>query len=68
MKGRRLSVPSNFAGRTLTCGIDVYGDCLFTTESEIRRHPERAKAFLAASLRETNCLPEEKITQGSVEA
>ncbi len=51
MKGRRLSVPSNFAGRTLTCGIDVYGDCLFTTESEIRRHPERAKAFLAASLR-----------------
>ena len=68
MKGRGLSVPSDFASRTLTCGIDVYGDCLFTTESEIRRHSERAKAFLAASIRETNCLPEEKIAQGSAEA
>ena len=31
-------------------GINFYGDNLFTTENEIRRHPERVKAFLAASL------------------
>lgn len=32
-------------------GIDFYGDVLFTTEDEIRRHPERVKAFREASLR-----------------
>ncbi len=32
-------------------GIDFYGDNLFTTESELRSHPERVKAFRAASLR-----------------
>jgi len=32
-------------------GIDFYGDCLFTTESEIRRHPERVSKFREASLR-----------------
>lgn len=32
-------------------GIDFYGDNLFTTEAEIARHPERARAFRAASLR-----------------
>ncbi|WP_162224939.1 EAL domain-containing protein [Neptunomonas antarctica] len=32
-------------------GIESYGDVLFTTESEIENHPERAKAFLAASLK-----------------
>lgn len=32
-------------------GIDFYGDNLFTTESEIARNPERARAFRAASLR-----------------
>jgi len=32
-------------------GIDFYGDNLFTTEAEIRAHPERVKAFLDASLR-----------------
>jgi diguanylate cyclase (GGDEF)-like protein/PAS domain S-box-containing protein len=34
-----------------TAGIDFYGDNLFTTEHELRRHPERVKAFRAASLR-----------------
>lgn len=32
-------------------GIDFYGDTLFTTETEIRDHPERMKAVLEASLR-----------------
>lgn len=31
-------------------GIDFYGDNLFTTEEQIRRHPERVRAFLEASL------------------
>ncbi|MBM9613465.1 EAL domain-containing protein [Desulfobulbus rhabdoformis] len=29
-------------------GIDFYGDCLVTTEQEIRRHPERTEHFLQA--------------------
>jgi signal transduction histidine kinase len=32
-------------------GIDFYGDNLFTSESEIRKHPERVEAFRKASLR-----------------
>ena len=32
-------------------GIDFYGDNLFTTESEIKNHPDRVKAFREASLR-----------------
>jgi len=32
-------------------GLDFYGDCLFTTEGQCRLHPERTKAFRAASLR-----------------
>ncbi len=32
-------------------GIDFYGDNLFTTESQIRQHPERVRAFREASLR-----------------
>ena len=32
-------------------GIDFYGDNLFTTEQQIRRHPARVRKFLAASLR-----------------
>jgi diguanylate cyclase (GGDEF)-like protein/PAS domain S-box-containing protein len=32
-------------------GIDFYGDNLFTSEQEIREHPERVKAFRAASMR-----------------
>jgi len=31
-------------------GIDVYGDILFTSESELKSHPERTQAFLTASL------------------
>ncbi|MDQ1772745.1 PAS domain S-box protein [Labilibaculum sp. A4] len=32
-----------------TYGIDFYGDCLFTSEKEIKNHPKRVKAFLEAS-------------------
>lgn len=32
-------------------GIDFYGDCLFTTEKQIKLHPDRVKAFREASLR-----------------
>jgi len=32
-------------------GIDFYGDTLFTSEDQVRRHPERVSAFLAASLK-----------------
>ncbi len=32
-------------------GIDFYGDVLFTTETQIRKHPEQVAAFLKASLR-----------------
>lgn len=32
-------------------GIDFYGDNLFTSERELQRHPERVRAFRAASLR-----------------
>ncbi len=32
-------------------GIDFYGDNLFTTERELKAHPERVRAFRAASLR-----------------
>lgn len=31
-------------------GVDFYSDILFTTEDEIRHHPERVKAFRQASL------------------
>jgi len=33
-----------------TYGVDFYSDCLFTTDMEIRNHPERVKKFLQASL------------------
>ena len=32
-------------------GIDFYGDNLFTSEAEIKNHPERVRAFRAASMR-----------------
>ena len=32
-------------------GIDFYGDNLFTTEEQIRKHPDRVRAFRAASLK-----------------
>ena len=45
---------SGFSYQTYTprsAGIDFYGDNLFTTESELKNHPERVKAFRQASLR-----------------
>ena len=34
-----------------SAGIDFYGDNLFTSEAELKAHPERVKAFREASLR-----------------
>jgi len=34
-----------------SAGIDFYGNCLFTSEAELRANPERVEAFRAASLR-----------------
>lgn len=34
-----------------SAGIDFYGDNLFTTEQEIQAHPDRVKAFRAASIK-----------------
>ncbi len=34
-----------------SAGIDFYGDNLFTSEQELRGHPERVRAFRAASLK-----------------
>ncbi len=36
--------------RALDRGIDFYGDVLFTTEQQIKDHPEQVKAFRQASL------------------
>ena len=35
----------------LSYGIDFYGDSLFTTEAQVREHPERVAAFRRASIR-----------------
>lgn len=32
-------------------GVDFYGDCLYTTEGEIKKYPGRVRSFLNASLR-----------------
>lgn len=32
-------------------GIDFYGDCFFTTEEQIARHPARVRAFYEATLK-----------------
>lgn len=32
-------------------GIDFYGDCLFTTDSELNKHRDRVQRFRAASMR-----------------
>jgi len=34
-----------------SAGIDFYGDTLYTTENQIRQHPERVAAFRDASIR-----------------
>jgi PAS domain S-box-containing protein len=42
-------VPYNII-HPLTYGVDFYGDCLFTSEKEIKDHPKRVKSFRDASL------------------
>jgi len=37
--------------RPIYYGVDFYGDNLFTTETELRNHPARVKAFRLASLK-----------------
>lgn len=37
--------------KPLSYGVDFYGDCLFTTDREVEKHPERVNRFLKASLR-----------------
>jgi len=37
--------------KPINSGVDFYGDNLFTTEQEIRNHPQRVQAFLDASLK-----------------
>lgn len=32
-------------------GVDFYGDCLFTTDAEIKQHPKRVRAFLDATIK-----------------
>lgn len=32
-------------------GVDFYGDCFFTTEQEIKKHPDRVRAFHEATLK-----------------
>ena len=45
---------ANFSYQTYSprsAGIDFYGDNLFTSDQELQQHPDRVKAFRAASLR-----------------
>lgn len=37
--------------RPLQYGIDFYGDTLFTTEAEVRKHPDRARRMVRASMK-----------------
>ncbi len=47
---KKAGVPYNlFSPRA--SGIDFYGDSLFTTETQVRAHPDRVAAFLNASIR-----------------
>ena len=39
-----------FALSPINYGVDFYGDCLFTSEAELRYHADRVKAFRKASL------------------
>ncbi|MDY0221584.1 MAG: ABC transporter substrate-binding protein [Desulfobacterium sp.] len=36
--------------RPIDYGVDFYGDCLFTSEAELRKNPDQVKAFRAASI------------------
>ncbi len=37
--------------RPISYGIDFYGDCIFTTEQEIKNHPQRVEKFRKATLK-----------------
>lgn len=44
----RVNIPyQQYSAREV--GIDFYNDVLFTSESEIERHPEQVKSFREAS-------------------
>lgn len=47
---RKLGIPYQIH-TPRSAGIDFYGDNLFTSEQQLRNHPERVRAFRAASLR-----------------
>lgn len=47
---KQLNIPITIIN-PLNYGIDFYGDNLFSTEKELVNNPERAKRFLAASLK-----------------
>jgi len=36
--------------RPVTYGIDFYGDCLFTSEAQVKNHPDRTRRFIEAGL------------------
>ena len=40
-------VPAAFI-RPINYGVDFYGDCLVSTDAQVREHPERVEAFLRA--------------------
>ncbi len=61
---RKLKIPYKLF-QPHDSGVDFYGDCLFTTEKQIKLHPDRVKAFREASLRGWKYAmdhPEEMIT------
>ncbi|SLM31282.1 putative Two domain sensory box histidine kinase (PAS/PAC domain/GGDEF domain protein) [Desulfamplus magnetovallimortis] len=47
---QQLGVRANII-RPSTYGVDFYSDCLFTTDSEAKKHPERVRSFLTASIK-----------------
>lgn len=47
---QQLNIPYHIIN-PMQYGVDFYGDCLFTSESEIRNHENRVIAFKQASLR-----------------
>lgn len=47
---KQLNIPFTLI-KPSTYGVDFYGDCLFTSEKELKEHPERVEAFRRASLK-----------------